>query len=187
MQTNDRIAAVAAAQFHEHGITSTGVDALSRAAGISKRTLYERFGSKDGLIVAAYGVARHPGVPDVHRGGGGGGGHAAWTARGAVRPAGGDGRDARVPRLPFANAAAELADLDHPAHQVVRAHKQRIHEWMEERARLAGAADPDALSRKLMLVFAGAQSQALVERSPRPAADARLLAGELLDAGLRTT
>ena len=52
---------------------------------------------------------------------------------------------------------------------------------------MAGAADPDALSRKLMLVFAGAQSQALVERSPRPAADAMLLAGELLDAGLRTT
>ena len=48
------IAALAAEQFHEHGITSTGVDALSRAAGISKRTLYERFGSKDGLIVAAY-------------------------------------------------------------------------------------------------------------------------------------
>ena len=54
MDTNARIAAVAAEQFHEHGITSTGVDALSRAAGISKRTLYERFGSKDGLIVAAY-------------------------------------------------------------------------------------------------------------------------------------
>src|SRR5437588_3915324 len=52
--SNARIAALAAQQFHEHGITSTGVDALSKAAGISKRTLYERFGSKDGLIVAAY-------------------------------------------------------------------------------------------------------------------------------------
>ena len=51
---DDRIAARAADLFHEHGITSTGVDALSKAAGISKRTLYERFGSKDGLIVAAY-------------------------------------------------------------------------------------------------------------------------------------
>src|SRR5579862_5240035 len=49
-----RIAALAAEQFHEHGIKASGVDALSRAAGISKRTLYERFGSKDDLIVAAY-------------------------------------------------------------------------------------------------------------------------------------
>src|ERR1700750_1825001 len=54
MEPNERIAALAAEQFHANGITSTGVDALSRAAGISKRTLYERFGSKDGLIVAAY-------------------------------------------------------------------------------------------------------------------------------------
>src|SRR5690242_21450814 len=54
MGTNDRIASLAAREFHEHGINSTGVDALARAAGISKRTLYQRFGSKDGLIVAAY-------------------------------------------------------------------------------------------------------------------------------------
>src|SRR5215469_17941752 len=51
---SERIAAVAAARFHECGITATGVDALSRAAGVSKRTLYERFGSKEGLVVAAY-------------------------------------------------------------------------------------------------------------------------------------
>ena len=186
MQTNDRIAAVAAAQFHEHGITSTGVDALSRAAGISKRTLYERFGSKDRLIVAAYESLDIP-VFQMFTGAA----EAAVTPRGQL--------EALFAQLevmvampefrgcPFANAAAELADLDHPAHQVVRAHKERIREWMEERARLAGTADPAALSRKLMLVFAGAQSQALVERSPRPAADARLLAGELQDAGLRTT
>src|SRR5437588_7797301 len=58
--SNARIAALAAQQFHEHGITSTGVDALSRAAGISKRTLYERFGSKDGLIAAAFAVRDEP-------------------------------------------------------------------------------------------------------------------------------
>ena len=54
MSETERIASLAAELFHEHGITATGVDALSKAAGISKRTLYERFGSKDGLIVAAY-------------------------------------------------------------------------------------------------------------------------------------
>ena len=148
MQTNDRIAAAAAAQFHEHGITSTGVDALSRAAGISKRTLYERFGSKDGLIVAAYESLDIP----VFQMFTGAAEAAADTPRGQL--------EALFAQLevmvgmpefrgcPFANAAAELADLDHPAHQVVRAHKQRLRDWMEERARLAGAADPDALSRQ---------------------------------------
>ena len=40
-----RIAALAAECFHQQGITATGVDELSRVAGISKRTLYQRFGS----------------------------------------------------------------------------------------------------------------------------------------------
>src|SRR5207253_4884372 len=53
-ETNERVAELAAALFHEHGITATGVEALSKAAGISKRTLYEQFGSKDGLITAAF-------------------------------------------------------------------------------------------------------------------------------------
>jgi hypothetical protein len=35
-----------------------------------------------------------------------------------------------------------------------------------------------------MLVFAGAQSQALLERSPRPAQDAWVLADSLIDAAI---
>jgi hypothetical protein len=82
---------------------------------------------------------------------------------------------------PFTNAASELSDPDHPAHKVVRRHKERIRRWLLLRARAAGAANPEELSRRLMLVFAGVQSQALVERSPRPARDARRLAKALID------
>ena len=182
--TDARIAALAAEQFHEHGITSTGVDALSRAAGISKRTLYERFGSKDGLIVAAYEALDLP----VFRMFTEAAEAASETPRGQL--------DAffaqlevmvRLPQFrgcPFSNAAAELSDAAHPAHGVVRRHKERIRRWLLRRAREAGAADPAGLSRQLMLVFAGAQSQALVEGSPRAARDARLLAATLLDAAL---
>ena len=48
MDAEDRIAALAAEQFHEHGITATGVEALSRAAGISKRTLYSASARRTG-------------------------------------------------------------------------------------------------------------------------------------------
>jgi AcrR family transcriptional regulator len=184
MDTNARIAALAAAQFHEHGITATGVDALSRAAGISKRTLYERFGSKDGLIVAAYESLDLPVFEMFTKPAEA----ADETPRGQL-----DGLFAqlevmvRLPEFrgcPFSNAAAELADLDHPAHRIVRRHKQRLQRWMLVRAREAGAADPARLARELMLVFAGAQSQALVERSSRPAGDARVLARTLVDTAL---
>ncbi len=179
-----RIATLAAEQFHEHGITATGVDALSRAAGISKRTLYQRFGSKDGLIAAAYDALDLPVF-------------VMFTA--TVEAQTDDPRaqlDAFFAQLeplvrspefrgcPFTNAAAELADPRHPAHKVIRRHKERIRRWLRARAKAAGAADPDQLSRQLMLVFAGVQSQALLEHSARPARDAYGLAQGLIDGAI---
>jgi AcrR family transcriptional regulator len=180
----ERVAALAANTFYEHGITATGVDALSRAAGISKRTLYERFGSKDGLIVAAYESLDLP----VYR---------MFTA--AIEAELDDPRAqleaffaqlepiVRTPEFrgcPFTNAASEIPDPHHPVHAVIRRHKQRIRKWLRTRARAAGAANPDQLSRQLMLVYAGVQSQALIEHSTRPARDAHILANALLDAAL---
>ncbi len=183
-KTNARIAALAAEQFHEHGITSTGVDALSKAAGISKRTLYERFGSKDGLIVAAYEALDRPVFQMFTETAAA----AAETPRGQLEAFFAQLETmVRLPEFrgcPFSNASAELADDNHPAHQVVRRHKARIRRWLLSRAREAGAIDPERLSRQLMLVFAGAQSEALVERSPRPARDAKVLADALIDAAI---
>ena len=184
IETNARIAALAAEQFHEHGITATGVDALSRAAGISKRTLYERFGSKDGLIAAAYDALDLPVFQMFTEAAEA----ASDTPRGQLEAFFAQLETmVRLPEFrgcPFSNAAAELADDDHPAHKVVRRHKARIRRWLLRRARDAGAADPDQLTRQLMLVFAGAQSEALVERSPRPARDAKVLAHALIDAAI---
>jgi AcrR family transcriptional regulator len=179
-----RIAAVAAERFHACGITASGVADLSRAAGVSKRTLYQRFGSKDGLITAAYESLDLP----VYR---------MFTE--AIERDFDDPReqlDAFFAQLepilgsadfrgcPFTNAAAELPDPSHPAHAVVRRHKERLRRWLRDRAKAAGAADPNSLSRQLMLVFAGAQAQALIEQAGRPAREARTLAAALVEAGL---
>ncbi len=182
MDTNARIAALAAAEFHQHGITATGVDALSRAAGISKRTLYERFGSKDGLIVAAYESLDLPVFEMFTKPAEAACGTPAGQIDGLFREL---ERAVKLPEFrgcPFTNAATELADPDHPAHGVVRRHKERLRRWVLVRARAAGAADPERLARELMVVFAGAQSLALVQHSARPARDARELARALVAA-----
>ena len=85
---------------------------------------------------------------------------------------------------PFSNAASELADPLHPAHKVVRRHKERIRRWILRRAKAMGATNPEQLARQLMLVFAGVQSQALLERSARPARDAYDLARALIGAAI---
>src|ERR1700710_2965610 len=48
-----RILDAAARCFYRDGIWATGVDALAAEAGVSKRTLYNHFGSKDGVIAAS--------------------------------------------------------------------------------------------------------------------------------------
>src|SRR5947207_15195498 len=53
----ERILAAADRLFYHHGIRAVGVDAVAAEAGVSKRTLYNYYASKDDLI-AAYLVAR---------------------------------------------------------------------------------------------------------------------------------
>ena len=180
-EADARIADRAAELFYKHGITGTGVEALSRAAGISKRTLYERFGSKDGLIAAAFDVRDLPVF-------------AMYTERAEREATPRDQLKAlfaalettiRSPEFrgcPFTSASSELADRDHPAHPIIRRHKERLRRWILARARAAEAADPVKLSRQLMLVLDGALVQSMVENSAKPARDARELAETLIDA-----
>jgi AcrR family transcriptional regulator len=178
-EADARIADQAAELFHQHGITATGVEALSRAAGISKRTLYERFGSKDGLIAAAFEVRDDP----VFR-------RYTEPAERATTPVGQLKRlfaeleaSIRLPEFngcPFTSAATELP-ASHPAQPVIKRHKERLRHWMLVRAKEAGARDPAKLSRRLMVLFDGALIQSVVQGSARPARDAREVAEALID------
>src|ERR1700722_19588865 len=56
-QTRDRIVAAAARLFYDEGIRAASVDAIAEKAGVTKKTLYYHFRSKDELI-AAYLEAR---------------------------------------------------------------------------------------------------------------------------------
>jgi AcrR family transcriptional regulator len=182
-ETDTRVAELAARLFHEHGITATGVEALSKAAGISKRTLYEQFGSKDGLIAAALGALDltvfERFTQPAER---------ASTPRGQIEQLFAELESAidspEFRGCPFGNASSELADPDHPAHTVVRQHRDRFRRWLLRRAREAGAADPALLARQLMIVYDGVQGQSLAQRSAKPARDGRRLVSALLDSAL---
>ena len=47
-----RVLEVASRLFYERGIHAVGVDAIAEAAGVTKKTIYDRFRSKDNLIAA---------------------------------------------------------------------------------------------------------------------------------------
>ena len=47
-----RVLDAASELFYERGIHAVGVDTIAEAAGVTKKTLYDRFGSKEALVVA---------------------------------------------------------------------------------------------------------------------------------------
>ena len=48
----ERILRTASEMFYRKGIRAVGVDSIAAEAGVTKKTLYEKFGSKDELIAA---------------------------------------------------------------------------------------------------------------------------------------
>jgi AcrR family transcriptional regulator len=47
-----RILDAASVLFYERGIHAVGVDTIAETAGVTKKTLYDRFGSKESLVVS---------------------------------------------------------------------------------------------------------------------------------------
>ncbi len=54
---HEQILAAAARLFREHGITATGVDSITRAAGLTHGGLYSQFGSKEAIAAEAIRLA----------------------------------------------------------------------------------------------------------------------------------
>src|SRR5215207_10614923 len=167
--------------FYREGIRAVGVDTVSERAGVSKRTLYNRFGGKDELVAEylrrrderwrVYLQEQTAGVVDprerllaVF------GAYEEWLVGEHYRG------------CAFANAAAEIPDPNHPARIIARRHKEGVREHLAALAKEAGFDEPEALAERLLLLLEGAAATAAMRRSGEPLEVARSVALELLDA-----
>ncbi|MEV7992516.1 TetR/AcrR family transcriptional regulator [Streptomyces sp. NPDC086077] len=162
--SRDRLLDAAAQLFYRDGV-SIGVEALCRAAGVSKRSMYQLFDSKDEMLAAS--LERQ--LP----------GYEAQLAPGDADAGPPRERVLRVFELleeasvsadyhgcPYLAALVELKDPEHPASVVARAVKERLKTFFRTQAERGGAQDPELLARQLLLIFDGAsaRSGARVER-----------------------
>ncbi|MQY05842.1 TetR/AcrR family transcriptional regulator [Actinomadura macrotermitis] len=135
---------------------NVGVDALLKAAGVARRSLYEHFGGKDGLIVE---VLRRSTAEDVE------------LYRQTMRKAGDDPRArllavfdgiAEVTTRPdfrgcrYLAADLALPDPDHPGHEVTRAYRERVRGLLEHELRELGHPRPVHAAAQLSLLIDGA-------------------------------
>jgi AcrR family transcriptional regulator len=168
--TAERIVAAAADLFYRQGIRATGVDAIAEAAGCTKKTLYDRFGSKDRLI-ALYLERRdqrwHAFLADQLR------------RRHATEPedvilalfgALEDWLAEHERGCGFINASVELAAPDHPAMPVIVTQKRWMRDEFARLARRAGFRRTGELADRLLLLHEGAlvtRTTAALDDSPR--------------------
>ncbi|KOX31099.1 TetR family transcriptional regulator [Saccharothrix sp. NRRL B-16348] len=158
----DRLLDAAGELFYREGV-GVGVDALCKAAGVSKRSMYLLFDSKDELIAASL-DRRAPDYEAVLRPPDGG------TPRERIlhvfRAQDGLTGQPTYRGCPLVATATELKDATHPANAVARRHKQAMTDFFAAEARTAGAADPDTLAAQLTMVFDGAAARAVMRAEP---------------------
>jgi AcrR family transcriptional regulator len=174
----ERILDTAERLFYGAGIRATGVDTIAAEVGISKRTLYNHFPSKDALIAAylkrGFYEPRPSELPPI-----------AQIVRYFDRlEKGFSARDFRGCR--FVNAVAELGDEDRAARKIAIDFMEGRRLWFRELLTTGGVREADALATQLAMLVDGAISMAMVRDDPsmaRAAASAArvLLAGAGVD------
>ena len=167
-----RILETADLLFYQRGIRAVGVDTIAAEIGISKRTLYNHFPSKDELI-AAYLAGRFTKAPPsdkppveqilgtfdrLERG------FAAKGFRGC----------------PFVNAVAELGTEDQSARKIAIAFKESRRLWFRDLLLRLDVADAEGLATQLTLLVDGSIAQDLVRNDPSMARAAKEAAKVLL-------
>jgi AcrR family transcriptional regulator len=181
-ETRRRLIAAADGLFYGQGIRAVGVDAVAEAAGVTKRTLYYHFASKDDLI-AAYleerdlpTLGRYQGlIPES-------GEPAARQVRRIFEQLGKNAKDPSWRGCSFLRAAAELANLPgHPARVVAARHKKRFEGWLNGILTADGFTEAADLARQIMILFDGAVAQILVHRDASYALSAGDAASTLLN------
>ena len=168
----ERILETADRLFYLQGIRAVGVDTIAAEIGISKRTLYNHFPSKDALIAAYLTRRFRPARPSDQ----------APVAQilGTFdklerRFAGKDFRG-----CPFVNAVAELGAADQAVRKIAVAFKDSRRAWFRDLLTQLGVADADGLATQLQLLVDGAIATDLVRNEPSAARAARDAARVLL-------
>jgi AcrR family transcriptional regulator len=174
----ERILETADRLFYLQGIRAIGVDTIAAEIGISKRTLYNHFPSKDALI-------------------------SAYLDRRFVRPPASDkppveqilgtfdslerrfaAKDFRG--CPFVNAVAEVGPESKPVRKIAVAFKESRRLWFRDLLLQIGVTDPEGLATQLVLLVDGSIAQDLVRDEPKMARAAKEAAKTLLSsAGVR--
>lgn len=166
-KTRERIVRAASSLFYRSGIRAVSVDAIAENAGVTKKSLYYHFRSKDELVEAYLISHDQPNLAQFRlwyeeaEGDVADRIHAIFMAVAAVS----DKR--RWRGCGFLRTAAELIETPgHPAVKAASRHKRNVEVWLGERLHDHGFSEAKNLARQVALLLDGAFSTMLVHHDP---------------------
>jgi AcrR family transcriptional regulator len=159
-----------------------GVDAILKEAKVARRSLYEHFGGKDGLIAemlrlttaedeALYRQAMQTAGDDPH---------ARLLAIFDMLAQVLEDPDFRGCR--YLSADLALADPGHPAHDITRQYREHLHELVEDELVKLGHQQPASAANQLLLLIDGTLALGATRPDTDPARLARQLADQVIGA-----
>lgn len=167
------------ALIYAGGINATGMDAIVKASGVARKTIYRHFSTKDALVAQA--LRERDGR------------WMRWFSATSCRAAPGPARllatfDALAQWFAtpdfrgcaFINAAGEIGDPADPIRIVAQEHKASLRSFLLQLATEAGVAEADALADSWLILIDGAICVALVTGDLQAATRAQAMARCLL-------
>lgn len=185
-QTRERIVSAAARLFYNEGIRAASVDAIAEKAGITKKTLYYHFRSKDELV-AAYLESRDQPTLDLYaRWFDRTPGSAADKIRGLFTEFARSADTSKWKGCGFQRTAAELANTPgHPALKAGASHKKRFEAWLADALARESIDNATAIARSIVVLLDGAAAVMLVHRDVAYVEAAGTVAASLVEVGPR--
>ena len=163
----DRILDAANRLFYGEGIRAVSVDAIAAKAGLTKKTLYYHFKSKDDLIAAYLTSRDQPNLRLFRTWFGEADGELPDRVEAIFAHLSESARHPNWKGCGFLRTTAELANMPgHPAMKVGAAHKKKFEAWLCAEFRDHKTNDPEELARHIVLLMDGAFSTVLVHRDP---------------------
>lgn len=152
--TRTSIISAAAHLFYVEGIRAVSLDAIAERAGVTKKTLYYHFASKDDLVAAYLEAQDQPVLALYRRWYEETDGDVANRVQGMF-----DGFRRAAERSKwrgcgFLRTIAELANMPgHPAVKIGQQHKKRFENWLGERLTAEGVKPPDIVARNVVVLM----------------------------------
>lgn len=177
----ERLLEAAQKLTYTHGM-GVGVDALLKEANVARRSLYEHFGGKDGLIAEVLRRSAAEDEADYHR---------------VMRAAGDDPRDrllaifdrlAEIIARPdfhgcrYLAADLALSEPGHPVHEITREYHRHVLGLLEHELAALGHPRPARAADQFLLLIDATLAAGTTRPETLPAASARELAEQVLNA-----